>query len=116
MSISTTTSTKEMSARLKKFSKSDPPSSELYIPKPLLLIGQHKTVISLVKLLIEKYEADVNLVSEKGETPLMSAIKRNHVKLVKLEKGADPNYIGSFGLRTIVQFSRVITTSTIPWM
>ena len=59
--------------------------------------------ISLVKLLIEKYEADVNLVSEKGETPLMSAIKRNHVKLVKLllEKGADPNYIDSLGLRTI---------------
>ena len=59
--------------------------------------------ISLAKLLIEKYEADVNLASEKGETPLISAIKRNHVKLVKLllEKGADPNYVDPLGLRTI---------------
>lgn len=56
-----------------------------------------------MKLLVEKYKADINLPSPKGLTPLISALQRNHIKLVKvlLEMGADPNYEDANGLRTI---------------
>lgn len=59
--------------------------------------------IELARILIEKYGADVNLVSERGETALISATRKNHVEMVRflLSKGADPNYIDKIGFKTI---------------
>lgn len=59
--------------------------------------------LELCQLLVERYGADVNLASPRGETPLISAIRKNNVEMVKLllSKGADPNYIDKIGLKTI---------------
>lgn len=45
----------------------------------------------------------MNLVSERGETALISATRKNHVEMVQflLSKGADPNYIDKIGFKTI---------------
>lgn len=41
--------------------------------------------------------------SVKGETPLIAAIRKNNVQMVKLllSKGANPNYIDKVGFKTI---------------
>ena len=59
--------------------------------------------LELVQILIEKYNADVNLASPKGQTPLISAIRKNNIQMVDLllSKGADPNYIDKSGFKTI---------------
>lgn len=57
----------------------------------------------VIKLLVEKYEADINLPSQKGETPLISAVKRKHLDVVKylLNKGANPDYVDKAGFKAI---------------
>ena len=57
----------------------------------------------VTELLINNCQADPNKPSEKGETPLIAAIRRNHIDMVKflLEKGADPNYEDNYSLKTI---------------
>lgn len=48
-------------------------------------------------------KADVNQVSENGETALMAASKRDRVEILKLliENGADVNCISDLGLKAI---------------
>lgn len=50
--------------------------------------------LDLVKLFAEKYKADLNSAAGNGETPLIAAVKRNHIHIVRylLEKGANPDY------------------------
>ena len=59
--------------------------------------------LELAQILITKYSADPNLPSQKGETPLIAAIRKNHLEMVKflIEKGADPHYVDAAGFSTI---------------
>lgn len=59
--------------------------------------------IELVKLLVEKYEANVDLQTSTGETALVGAIKRNRLEIAQylLKKGADPTIITNCGLIAI---------------
>jgi ankyrin repeat protein len=57
----------------------------------------------MVTFLVEKFNADVNFATEIGETPLVAAVKRDHIRVIRylLEHGADPNFISSIGLSVL---------------
>lgn len=54
-------------------------------------------------MLVEKYNADVNLKTENGETPLMGAAKRDMAEVIKylLKAKADPDIISASGLKAV---------------
>jgi ankyrin repeat protein len=58
--------------------------------------------IQTIKILLD-HKADVNQVSEKGETALILASKRNRLKILKIlvENGADVNVASDLGLKAI---------------
>ncbi len=59
--------------------------------------------MELVKLFVEKYEVDINLPSERGETPLIVAAKRNKLEIVRylLAQKADADFLSSEGFLAI---------------
>ena len=59
--------------------------------------------LATTTFLIEKCKADVNQPTEAGETPLVAAVKRNHIRIVRylLELGADYKFTTPYGLSTL---------------
>lgn len=51
-------------------------------------------------MLVEKYKADVNVLTENVESALMGAAKRDHVEVVRylLTMGADTTQVSGVGL------------------
>lgn len=56
--------------------------------------------LEICQLLIEKYSATVDCLTENGETALMGAAKRDHIEIVRylLTMGADPDKVSGCGL------------------
>lgn len=61
--------------------------------------GDHATTA----FLLEECEAAINQPTENGETPLIAAVKRNHIRVVRylLEHGADYKFMTPHGLSTL---------------
>ena len=57
----------------------------------------------MVELLVEKYKADVDLPTEKGETALMGAAKRDHLEVVRylLTMNANADFVSGCGLKAV---------------
>ena len=57
----------------------------------------------MTSFFVEKCKAEVNHPTEGGEIPLIAAVKRNHIRIVRyiLEHGGDFKFITPYGLTTI---------------
>ena len=62
--------------------------------------------LEIVKLLVEKYNSDVNLQTGIGETPIIAAAKRDKYAILKylVEKGADVDFMAKTGL-SVIEYS-----------
>lgn len=59
--------------------------------------------LATTTFLIEQCKAEVNEPTEAGETPLVAAVKRNHIRIVRylLGLGADYKFTTPYGLSTL---------------
>ena len=59
--------------------------------------------LKMVKFFVEECGADVNHLTQKGESPLIVSVQRNHKEIIRylLERGADVNIVSPSGLSAI---------------
>ncbi|KAJ6445188.1 general substrate transporter [Purpureocillium lavendulum] len=90
----------------------DPNSTELERQTALTTAAEHASSnghIEVIKLLLEKC-ADIAIVNDRGETPLIAASSSGHVKVVKvlLKEGADITFAANYGWTALIKHQPVV--------
>lgn len=59
--------------------------------------------MEVVKLLVEKYKAEIDFKTYGGESPLIGAVKKNQLRIVNylLSMNANADFVSDCGLRPI---------------